>query len=435
MSRTSDIRQYMIAQYPYMSYNQMLKQVKCIQDEFIAETDKLTKGGDSHQLGLISDAYAQASFKIKSNIEFSALDSDATFTASNLNAFVQELEALTKINKEGQFYDMIIPRTGDVMYAFGNNLEDIANLNGAVYSYLTRRYNNRGRKGSTNDIKFRMKFTEGTVGEFWIKNIEFGNGLVSFKLGCEFEIIHNSFKSMYDFKIITPELGQAVKRVRDICQPVSKQDSLFTKLLNQVNESILDYSADGIHPELPRTLVMGISRLFTKQSAGEVAIKMGVYDFTFKREPAPGYCFIDVGLGDTIIYSTRHVSIVETYNDITNLSLPSIYSSQWVQDPMEFINEYVGDTFIESAVNELIKIRDGNLAKVVYVNSVKGLTIRAIGKEIEGKVYHKVEFSFDNLVCTSSRLFDLTNLKPIAKPEPVKEPKGFLTRLLSVFSW
>ncbi|QGH71993.1 hypothetical protein N1M2_130 [Klebsiella phage N1M2] len=437
MSRTSDIRHYMVSQYPYMSYSQMLGQVKRIQDEFKVEINKGNEVGDSYTYGLIGDSYGRVMFKIKSNTEFSALDADANFTASNLNAFIIELEALVKLNKEGHFYDMIIPRTGDIMYAFGNNLEDIANLNAMLYSYLTRRHANRGRKGSDNDIKFKMKFTEGAIGEFWVRNIEFTDKMVSFKVGCEFEIIHNAFKSMYDFVIVTPALGQAVNPIKALKEKEVKPKK-EKKAINTFDELVNDIANE---PKLCISKFLAVKMLETGiRSLGKTEGLVNVgnvshagIQFELRKYGQEGPMMLYVEVDENLVFSASIISFKRISNDMDKSVTAKQITEQSIirHDFMEWLEEYVGDDYIHNVCKWLAGKESG----------VAG----AVNSEYQWDQYTYGDFSILIEVSPSGG-FDVTvkcDDTTVASPFPFEmehvvetlKPRGFLTRLLSVFSW
>lgn len=446
MSRTSDIRHYMVSQYPYMSYSQMLTQVRRVQEEFKVEINNGNEVGDDYTYGLIGDSYGRVMFKIKSNTEFSALDADANFTVSNLNAFITELEALVKINKEGHFYDLVIPRTGDIMYAFGNNLEDIANLNAMLYSYLTRRHANRGRKGSNNDIKFKMKFTEGTLGGFWVKDIEFTDKMVSFKVGCEFEIIHNAFKGMYDFVIITPELGQAVSPVATLKEkeakpkkakaPAPKPLNAFDELVDEItNEPKLDISK-FLAVQMLETGIRSLSKSEGMVNVGIVGY--GDIQLELRKYGVEGPMMVYIEFEDDLVFTASAINFKRVVEDMAkSVALEQHENRKLVRhDFMTWLEEYVGEDHILNVCKWLIGKETGVSAVINSEYHWDQYTYGdfAVLVELGHDDSFKVTIKCDDTTIVSPFTFDLEETVEILKCK-YNKPRGFLTKLLSVFSW
>ena len=445
MARTADIRLFMVSQFPYATFSQHLKVAEKIYDginKVIATVE--SKDGDYSKADLVVIDNISLVFRVKSAVKFCCVRNEGMYVLNNLEGFIAELKVLVAMGGTNKyFYDMILPRDADVMYAFNNNSEHLAVLNAHVYSNLTRRHQNRARAGSQNDIDFKLDMGKGEKPlAFSIKNIEFTEKSVSFRLWCECEIPRNAFSSMYDFVIITPELAKAFARVEEI-KKEDKQLTPFEQLAKEINQAMFD---DLIQDNLIKVaLAKGLARSKTPLVTKHTTIELGVYDFEFytdKSETFNGTVQIVVSLDDTAIYS-KVLKLAPLISDQSHMNI--FYSTG---EQRKDINKFLEENLEPDSVDNIARwIKDSLLhdqennprLTPLYCTTNGNRTIVIKPVAINGKEGDHVEIIFESGYVSSVIPFDLNyieveELPPAVAVKPTK-PRGLLTRLLSVFSW
>lgn len=205
MARNADIRLYLVKQFPYASLRDFLAAAEQIEKGIkqtltggftlpstFAAIDFIKYMGDSKSMG----------FTVRTPTKFTNELGDMEFTVASLAAFIDELKVMVFLRDMGgaNFGQVVIPPNDDIMYSFGHESDMYNIFNAELFSCLTRRFQNRGRRGCDNDYHFELKFPLDLVPvNVSIKDISFRDDKVYFRLFIDTEIMHNALGGQYVF--------------------------------------------------------------------------------------------------------------------------------------------------------------------------------------------------------------------------------------------
>lgn len=224
MARNADIRLYLVKQFPYATLSDFLAAAEQIEKGInqtltggftlpstFAAIDFIKYMGDTKSMG----------FTVRTPTKFTNELGDMEFTIASLAAFIDELRVLVHLRNMGgvNFGQVVIPPDGDIMYSFGNEGDMYNIFSAELFSCLTRRFQNRGRRGCDNDYHFELKFPLDLVPvNVSIKDINFKDDKVYFRLFIDTEIMHNALGGQYVFTapVINGQIPVDIKRPKPV---------------------------------------------------------------------------------------------------------------------------------------------------------------------------------------------------------------------------
>lgn len=225
MARNADIRLYLVKQFPYMNLKGLLRVAELTEKE-IKNGLTFNDGRELPKLVYVSTtinymgSFVNHMFNIRTMTKFTNEVGDLEFTIASLSAFVDELKVLVHVRGMGEckFSEVVIPADPDIIYSFSQDEEVYSIFNAELFSCLTRRFQNRGRRGCDNDYHFEIHFPQELLPvNVSIKDIVINETDISYRLFVDTEIMHNALAGTRTF---VPPVVDGVKIKKEELKPV-----------------------------------------------------------------------------------------------------------------------------------------------------------------------------------------------------------------------
>lgn len=294
MSRNADIRPYLVKQCPYANLRTLLAISRTL---LLAMSPEKTIGKSGNVIHIEHTKDVDPlQFTIHCENKFRSMNGEFMFTTTSVEQFVAELDIYVNAMGRGDqtFIDMITGGDQDIRYAFASQDDVLAGLNAEVYSVLIRRHQNRNRVGSNNEYNVRLDFKgEDRPCFVLIKDMEFTEKMVSFKLVADTEIMRNALGGLRDFAIPTQELGRAYV-ARAIQHLVEKEEeepeNKFVEILGDLVDSTDPHNYADNEDVLTSGLKSGLNEICKMTAPTEAAgvlfelhVRAGVYKLSFTK--------------------------------------------------------------------------------------------------------------------------------------------------------
>lgn len=204
MSRTSDIRTYIVSKFPLYTIDELTKVVSLISAIHSAQKGFNANGktpGNITAHGLWFD-YQENKLVSKEGIQF---------TTNSLDNFLEILQCMSGPMGLGErtFATLYLPVYSELKYACGGNETDMANIICGIFSGLIKRYQNRDRLGSNNDYNFKHRFIDDPRPvTITMKDIKFSdNDRAEFSIYASTEILSNALCGKHSVCLPTPRIA------------------------------------------------------------------------------------------------------------------------------------------------------------------------------------------------------------------------------------
>lgn len=285
MARNADIRLYLVTQFPYMSIStlqslttSMIKGIQKVKDDIDAF---LPKEFSVNCTELYLGDPVTPTFSLRTETKFTTASGELEFTIASLELFNRELRGLILTRGLGmsKFSDVVFPNDDNLNYVLDHEGDVLSILNVEVFSCLTRRYQNSGRRGCDNPYYFEMEMPWAlSPYKFTIDKITFGDKEVHYQISCDNSAVNKALSGPKVFKPVDTSIAPV--------ENLPPLDQTFSRVYNLIRTGDRIMVRGDDNPNLAAALNVLVKKACTAIASGK---KLGAVSII------AGTCKIDLG--------------------------------------------------------------------------------------------------------------------------------------------